>query len=172
MISICIPVYNFDVTFLVSELSEQIKALNEDIELILIDDSSNVEYKEINRQISKDHTYIELPENIGRSRIRNLFLKYSVFRYLLFLDCDCSVQSEGFLGKYLDIIKQNPSVVCGGSIYDTKSPGRDKMLRWKYGALRESKPCHIRNKFPNRSFMANNFPVSYTHLTLPTKRIV
>jgi glycosyltransferase involved in cell wall biosynthesis len=157
MISICIPVYNFDVTSLVSELSEQAKSLPKPYEVILIDDCSDNKYKAINRNVCKSFIYIELAENIGRSRIRNLFLRYAKYDYLLFIDCDSIIESSDFLLKYLEIIEQNPGVVCGGRIYKKFRPPRDKMLRWKYGLFRESQPSDVRNKFPYKSFMTSNF---------------
>jgi len=157
MISICIPVYNFDVTSLVGELSEQAKSLNKPYEIIVIDDCSDDKYKAINRIACENYIYIGLEENIGRSKIRNLFLRYSRYDYLLFIDCDSIIESSDFLLKYFEIIKQNPSVVCGGRIYKKFRPVRDKMLRWKYGLLRESRPFDVRKKFPHKSFMTNNF---------------
>ena len=159
MITICIPVYNFNVTSLVSELSNQAKSLSILYEIIIIDDCSE-NYKIINRSVCEKYTYIELSENIGRASIRNLFLKYAKYEYLLFLDCDSLIGTTNFLSKYIEIIKDSPSVVCGGRVYDTSRPKRAKMLSWKYGILRESQPCSIRRKFPNKSFMTNNFLIN------------
>lgn len=158
MITICIPVYNFNISRLIVELSRQILALNLPCEIIAIDDCSSF-FKEENKAICKNHTYIELPENIGRSRIRNLFLDYASHEYLLFLDCDSLVASQSFLSKYIEEIKQSASVVCGGRDYSTQAPSREKRLRWKYGFFKESQPYEVRCKYPNRSFMTNNFLV-------------
>jgi cellulose synthase/poly-beta-1,6-N-acetylglucosamine synthase-like glycosyltransferase len=156
MISICIPVYNFNIASLVRELSNQAKSLNVPSEIIVIDDGSD-QFKEVNKIACDKHTYIELPVNIGRARIRNLFLKYAKYQYLLFLDCDSLVRTTAFLSNYVEIIKENPSVVCGGRNYEASRPEREKRLRWKYGILRESKPCSARREFPYKSFMTNNF---------------
>ncbi len=158
MISICIPVYNFDITSLVNELSKQANLLNTSYEIIVIDDCSDNMYKEINKKICAQENYIELEKNIGRSKIRNLFLKYSTYENLLFLDCDSLIISDDFIKKYIEFINNNQySVVCGGRIYDKNWPGRDKVLRWKYGILKESQPFNVRKQFPNKSFMTNNF---------------
>lgn len=156
MISICIPVYNFNVTSLINELSNQVNSLNIQCEIIVIDDCSE-NFKTINKIECKKHTYIELSENIGRARIRNLFLKYAKYEYLLFLDCDSLIKTSSFLSNYVEIIKEKPSVVCGGRIYETNRPKREKRLRWKYGILRESQSSSVRQEFPNKSFMTNNF---------------
>lgn len=157
MISICIPLYNFDARALISELQEQILHAEIPCDLILIDDYSKEEYREKYRSIPGNHQYIELPENIGRAKIRNLFLEYSTQPYLLFLDCDSIVQNPDFLKNYISIIETNPEIVCGGRVYPKEKPDLEHLLRWKYGIERESKSCSERNKDPNRSFMTNNF---------------
>lgn len=159
MISICIPVYNFNITALVNELTNQVSALNIPGEIIVIDDGSE-HFREINKIACGKHTYIELKENIGRARIRNLFLKYAQYPYLLFLDCDSWVKTTSFLSNYVDVIKDNPGIVCGGRIYEAGRPKREKRLRWKYGLRRESQPLSVRREFPNKSFMTNNFLIS------------
>lgn len=50
--------------------------------------------KKINRTLeSKQVKYIELKKNIGRAKIRNLFIEYTTNPYLLFLDCDTKIIS-------------------------------------------------------------------------------
>ncbi len=160
MISICVPIYNFNVSALVSELSKQAQLLNVPNEIILIDDCSSASYKEINKEICSQQHYIQLEKNIGRSKIRNLFLEYAHYDNLLFLDCDSLLISNDFLTKYIQTIRDgNYSVCCGGRVYPKEQPGRNKILRWKYGVKSESQPLHVREKAPNKSFMTNNFLV-------------
>ncbi|WP_318544866.1 glycosyltransferase family protein [Marixanthotalea marina] len=66
MISICIPIYNFDVTNLVETLSFQLKTLNIFSEIVLIDDASDVSFRELNEKICSEHHYIKLDKNINR----------------------------------------------------------------------------------------------------------
>lgn len=158
MISICIPVYNFDVIGLVKALEEQCRQLSVPAEIILIDDASSKAIQEINKPSCSKHQYYELTENIGRARIRNLFLDYAQFEYLLFLDCDGIITTPNFLEKYLECIKNtNPEVVCGGRVYPEIPPGKNQLLRWKYGVKVESRNALERSKCPNQSFMTNNF---------------
>lgn len=160
MLSICIPIYNFDVNSLVESLQKQMSKLHVPCELILIDDCSENHFREVNRNICQKSTYIELTENIGRSRIRNLFLKYAQNEYLLFLDCDAKLASDNYLSDYLSFItKNNPAVIFGGSIYETQKPSRAYFLAWKYGHLRQTKAATERSKNPYHSFMTNNFCV-------------
>lgn len=163
MISVCIPVFNFDITALVEELSKQCEALEVPTEIIVIDDCSEV-FKSENQKATQNLNYIELPENIGRSKIRNLFLEYAKYDYLLFLDCDSLVVRNDFLSKYLEVLKNKPSVICGGRIYPDQPEGRNKILSWKYGVYKESIPADVRKLNPNKSFMTNNFVVAKTCL--------
>lgn len=161
MISICIPIYNFNVTALVKKLSELCKLLDVPTELILIDDHSNQPYRKINEGVCSDHKYILLEKNVGRAAIRNQFLQYAHYDHLLFLDCDSLVTSDDFLLKYIEAIKKYPEqLICGGRVYPKKRPERSELLRWTYGVQKESMPVGERKKHPNRSFMTNNFLIS------------
>jgi glycosyltransferase involved in cell wall biosynthesis len=158
MISICIPVYNFNITTLAEELYKQAGKLLVPYEIILIDDASSEEWRKQNEQAGSKFIYIKLDHNIGRSKIRNLFLRYANYDYLLFLDCDSLIISDGFLAKYAALIeKYHFPVICGGRIYSKLFPGPNRKLRWKYGIVRESKPFETRKKNPYKSFMTNNF---------------
>ena len=159
MISICLPVYNFNISTLIKELSKQAKLLSVPYEIIIIDDGSD-QYTSINKNACIGFTFIELPSNIGRSKIRNLFLNFAQYDYLLFIDCDSLIASPDFLSNYIKFIKNVPKVVCGGRLYESACPGRIKRLSWKYGRLRESKLSEDRGKFPNQSFMTNNFLIN------------
>lgn len=158
MISICIPVYNFDVRQLVNSLSGQVENAGVACEIVLIDDGSDEEYKKINRSVCNREIYVELSENIGRASIRNLFLEYAKYQFLLFLDCDSLIVSDAFLKRYIAAAAgTGAQVICGGRIYDPQKPPKEYLLRWKYGMFRESQTLEQRQKAPNRSFMSNNF---------------
>lgn len=160
-LSICIPVYNFDVNGLVTELSSQIISAHLDAEIILIDDASSVDFIKINKNLEATVSqFIFLEKNIGRSKIRNLFLKYSQSQYLLFLDCDGKVIRNDFLKTYCDFIKMhNPSVVYGGRKVSDVKPDAAYGLRWKFATERENHPVKVRLKSPYLDFQTNNFVV-------------
>lgn len=165
MLSVCIPIYNVDVSSLVIELEKQINSIPEKIELLLIDDCSEANFKEKNSWLAKSFKYIELTQNIGRSSIRNLFLEYVNYEYLLFMDCDSLITSPQFLANYISSINQGNDVICGGRVYPEDKPNRNYRLRWKYGKYRESKSASERSKHPNQSFLTNNFVVKKDILT-------
>lgn len=157
MISICIPIYNFDVRLLVETLADQSEKVGMPCELVLIDDCSSDDFREINREVCEKHTYILLPENIGRSKIRNLFLKHAKYDHLLFLDCDSMVENPDFLANYMESAKTENLVVCGGRVYPPICPDDNHYLRWNFGMKRESQSAETRRLKPNKSFMTNNF---------------
>ena len=159
MLSVCIPVYNCDVTELVRKLLAQIKKNTVQAEIVLIDDASAVEFQKINKLLAKLDCirYVQLAENIGRAKIRNLFLSYTHFNYLLFLDCDSQISDDRFIENYLRQIEKKQKIVCGGRTYPVEIPANTHYLRWKYGLERECSLANKRGEKPYQSFMTNNF---------------
>ena len=159
MLSICIPIFNLEVSELVSMLDEQSKSIGIPYEIVLIDDCSKPEFKLKNKDLNKLESiiYIELEKNIGRSAIRNLFLKYSQYENLLFLDCDSQVTDNLFVANYIKHCDITEKVICGGTKYPTKPKNNQSPLRWKFGVNRECIPAEKRDKNPYQSFMSNNF---------------
>lgn len=160
-LSICIPVYNFDVNDLVNDLQNQIISNKLDAEIILIDDASKTEFINKNKNLEKSVSqFIFLDKNIGRSKIRNLFIYYSQSEYLLFLDCDGKIISQNFLKNYVDFINtKNPDVVFGGRKVSDVKPSAEYGLRWKFAVERENLPLKQRLKSPYLDFQTNNFIV-------------
>jgi len=136
-ISVCIPVYNFDVRELVYDLKKEIESHSIGAEIILIDDGSDDSFKQINNELSHQvNQFVLLEKNIGRSKIRNLFLKHAKGDYLLFLDCDVKIDDTDFLKKYLQEIKQDREVeVIYGNFKIDHS--YSKNLRNRYSVERE-----------------------------------
>jgi glycosyltransferase involved in cell wall biosynthesis len=157
MFTICIPIYNYDVVDLVHTLHGQALRSGLPFEILLMDDASEEKYREKNSVIDLLYLhYIQLPENVGRSRIRNLLGKQAQYPYLIFMDCDSEVPSEAYIANYVPYFK--PAVVCyGGCIYHREKPRNKKYFRWKYGRKREAVPAEKRKKEPNYSFKTGNF---------------
>lgn len=159
MLSICIPIYNFDCRPLVDDLLAQIKSQDEQVELIVIDDASEEHYQKLFKSIDKQVKFFQLEQNIGRSKIRNLLASYAKGTHLLFIDGDSSIIREDFLKVYLDHLKNDfcETVICGGSVYTEVEPEKKYRLRWKYSTAREQKSKETLRKHPCRSFTTNNF---------------
>ncbi len=161
MISVCIPVYNFDVTELTESLLKQAERLGYPIEILLFDDHSLSYYKKLNSQLSnrKDVSYLEFDFNIGRSKIRNRLGDFAAGQWFLFLDCDMVIDDPDFLKNYVDNCTK-ANVVCGGIKYGQKPFREELILRWKYGVFRECKSAIRRQMSPYKSFMSGNFLIS------------
>lgn len=158
MLSICIPIYNVDIRPTVQRLAAQREALDVPVEIVCIDDHSLENFHILNSDIAHEALYIRLPQNVGRARIRNLFLQHTAYDNLLFLDCD-SLIPDGFLSCYVEALRSQPQVVCGGRVYDPTSDNRQHHLRYRYGVRCECRDAAIRRRNPHKSFMTNNFIV-------------
>jgi glycosyltransferase involved in cell wall biosynthesis len=162
MLSILIPVFNFDVANLVHSLHRQCVLANVEFEIILADDASLEYFREKNKKLNSltGVHYYEESINLGRSKIRNKLANLSRYPYLLFMDCDSQVASNDYISVYLKHCTEDV-VICGGRIYEAEKPADyTLLLRWKHGRLREVFSAEWRNKYPNRSFMTNNFLIS------------
>ncbi|MBK9719217.1 MAG: glycosyltransferase [Saprospiraceae bacterium] len=86
MISILIPIYNYEVIALARDLLVSCHKANVSFEIIFADDGSNVQYLRLNDALNRMEgiQYIVLPKNIGRSAIRNFLARTSKFDFLLF----------------------------------------------------------------------------------------
>jgi hypothetical protein len=164
MLSILIPIYNQDVRQLVQTLSKQCNKLNINYQILCFDDKSDEKYRNLNKELAFkiNINYTEMPENLGRSRIRNWLGKAAFFEYLLFLDGDSVVKSSQFIKNYISHAQPN-AVIYGGRVYDKNKPkSLKKILHWKYGTTRESLKSNQRQKEPYLNFQSNNFLIPET----------
>lgn len=159
MLSILIPVYNYNVTHLVTELHRQAEELGELYEICLLDDASDEKFKVKNREIAQKNNvhYEELPQNIGRSAIRNRLVEMAEYDYLLYMDCDSRVLMPHYLQTYVKALHPK-RLLYGGRAYLPKPPSDPQfLLHWHYGRQREQQDYLERQKNPYHSFMTNNF---------------
>ncbi len=161
MLSICIPVYNYDIRPLARSLHAQGEKLKIPFEIIIADDASENIYRAINKEPDnlKHFTYIQLNENIGRSMIRNHLAEKASYPYLLFMDWDSLPPDDLYLERYMSYCKDS-IIVCGGRCHSPAPGDKSLKLRWYYGINREEKTATQRNLKPNSSFMTNNFLIS------------
>lgn len=162
MLSILIPVYNYNVFRLVKTLYDQAIECNTIFEIICLDDASTIFYEE-NKAINQFENchYSVLEKNMGRSAIRNLLAQKATYKNLLCLDADTIPIHENFLLNYIEHLNDDTEkVVYGGILYESKEPSEDQLLRWIYGRNREALPVYERNKNPYLSFLTLNFLIS------------
>ena len=159
-LSICIPVYNQYVVPLVEHLAKQCaKMRGVETELVCIDDCSTAGFRERNRGIEQWARTIYLKENVGRARIRNLFLENTNGEWLLFLDNDLMV-GDDFVARYVDAIAGGAPVVVGGLRYEVPAADARRNLRVAYGRRVECRTAAQRRQAPYSSFMTGNFMIS------------
>lgn len=160
MISILIPVNNYDIVALVHSMKDGLEKVPEYCEILIGDDGSTPEYR--NKYLSLEANSVRLissEKNIGRSAIRNRLALEAKGDHLLFIDADAMIPgtAEAYLLKWLPMIN-TARVICGGVLYNESAPGDpDKILRWKYGRMREQKKASERNKHPHSNFSTFNF---------------
>ena len=159
MLSILIPVYNFDVRSLVVRLQHQAENSMVAFEIICLDDNSDLHYFEINSEIDalSNVKFTRLSNNIGRAAIRNRLAAMAAYEYLLFMDCDSMPETDVFIFNYAAFLSAN-SVLYGGRTYNPEKPfKKDLFFHWYYGTNREVKTSEQRSVNPYSSFMTNNF---------------
>ncbi|KAF2516506.1 glycosyltransferase family 2 protein [Flavobacterium foetidum] len=160
MLSVLIPVYNYDVTKLVAAVYKQCSESKIDFEIICIDDKSETFAFE-NQKITLHNrtSFYILEKNIGRSAIRNLLAQKAKYENLLFLDADTIPVSTEFISKYIYEINENKKVVYGGILYENKKPSPQNLLRWIYGQKREALPVSERIKNPSQLALVSNLAI-------------
>ena len=166
MLSILIPVYNFDVSAYIMSLHKQVFQLSIPFEILLLDDGSDEPYRSKNRllQSLKNVCYNENYMNMGRAKTRNRLGTMAKYEYLLFTDCDAQIISENFIRNYLCYCDRY-DVICGGTYYQKNIPSHKYLLHWKYGINTEARPIHIRQQKPYTSFTTHNFLIKKTIFT-------
>ncbi len=159
MLSVLIPVYNFDITQLVNSLHLQLMSAKIPFEIILGDDASPEVYQNKALSALTGVQYTRYENNLGRSKIRNTLAKRAQYPYLLFMDCDAAVASTTFIDNYLQKIREIEEdifVINGGIGYRSEPPEKNQHLRWFYGKQREQLEASVRDSHPYRSFTPFN----------------
>ena len=166
MLSLLIPLHNWDVTQLVRQLHAQLTDARIPFEIIIIDDASEKNYQTLYKSL-KNYSSVEIiqnEKNRGRAAIRNLLVSKAKYSYLLFIDCDAGIYSDNFIQQYIDFISQHEKiplyVVLGGVAYRNEIPPKNQYLRWYYGRQREEVPAQKRKQQPYRSFTPFNLLIS------------
>lgn len=162
MISVLIPVYNYNISNLVNTLHKQLSASKIEFEIICIDDYSNKSTINSNETINtlSNTSYSLSDKNNGIAVTRQLLVNKAKYDWVLLIDADMKLKDAFFISNYLKAIKQNYEVVFGGIIYDTNPPEISSLLRWKYGVTYESVSAEKRNKTPYKITSAANMLIN------------
>lgn len=159
MVSLLIPVCDYDIVALVYYMKSGIMKVPEFGEIIIGDDGSSAEFRNKYRSLEGEGIRIISSEkNIGRAAIKNRLALEAKGDYLLFIDADTMVAgtAEAYLRKWIPLLPR-ARVICGGILYHESKPGDpDRLLRWKYGRKREQRKASDRNKNPHANFSTFN----------------
>jgi hypothetical protein len=161
MLSILIPVYNYDVVPLVLELHKQCLECEIDFEILCQDDASKLFFEE-NKKINglKYCRFSKNNSNLGRGKNINLLAEKAQFEWLLIMDCDTFPKENHFIQKYITQVNKNEKIVYGGIVYKKEKPEKEKLLRWIYGNKREALSLKVRNEKPNSRALTSNLLIN------------
>jgi len=173
MLSILIPTYNYDITQLVKNLHEQVKACDIPFEILCIDDGSKEHYSNTNAAInSLEHTsYIINSTNQGRTATRHQLSTKASYKWLLWLDADTQPKHTNFIKQYLSYTNSDYDAIYGGFAYHKTPPESHMRLRWEYGRQKEEQDASIRNKRPYKTIISANFLIKKSLFQTISSRI-
>lgn len=158
MLSICIPVHNYDARPLVDELLQQATSLTGPIELLVYDGGSHSEWQATNAPLAERPgvRYRSFEESAGRAQLLNRMAADASHPTLIMLDVDSQPNAD-YLQNYLDYPPDVP-VVVGGRAYAATAPADPALrLHWHYGRRREA--LRLGRRRPYLHFQSNNFRV-------------
>lgn len=161
MISVLIPVYNYNVVNLVTHIHTQLQLCNVPFEIICLDDASTSDIVLENKKLSNlDFTkYLISNKNLGRTSARQYLAEKANYEWLLFLDADVIPKTEQFINNYLKYTNHEHEAIYGGFAYYKKQPEPEYMLRWKYGSTHEQLSAQERNTKPYKVIISANFMI-------------
>lgn len=164
MLSVLIPVYNYDVYPLVSEIKQQADILGIEYEILTQDDLSQNFIAENSAINSLSNCSFSInAQNLGRGKNINLLCSKARFEYVLILEADSLPSNKNYLKNYIDLLSKPITAVFGGVEYPKTIPSKEKILRWKYGINRETKSLRHR--------IENNYDFVFTWNLLLKKEI-
>ena len=158
MLSILIPIYNYDAFPLVKELQKQCLESKIDFEILCQDDFSN-DYLDENQKINhlERCCFSRNETNLGRGQNINTIARQATKDYLLLVDCDTFPKDNKYIINYVEYIRKGKATVLyGGIIYKSQRPNKENLLRWVYGTKREALSLELRNKNQNSNALTSN----------------
>ena len=158
MISVLIPIYNYEISDLVNIIHKQLCICDVPYEIICFDDGSNETYLKSNSKINtlQNTSLIVSNKNVGRIKARQILTNHAKYDWLLFLDADVLPKKKSFIKTYIDTIESNSDVYFGGVCYEKKKPKKEYILRWKYGSLKEEMSAIKRQQKPYKLIASAN----------------
>ncbi len=157
MLSILIPIYNYNAYPLVLELHKQCLECGIDFEILCQDDASksvlNSENEKINSLFNCNFT--ELKVNIAHRQNRNMLASKAKFDNLLFIDGDSIIIRNNYISNFVSCLNDF-DIIYGGRLHPENCPSNNQKLRWKYGKFIEDKSVEKRKLTPFQTLLFNN----------------
>ena len=151
MLSILIPVRNYDASTLVESFRSLALSEGVDVEIIVADDASTslqpwLDHLEAANSTSTSSVVgsssanihiLRSSTNLGRARNINRLADAAHSEWLLIVDCDAAIPSDFSLRRYLEAAISSASVeghpvVCGGLLHPDVNPCPEATLRYTY----------------------------------------
>lgn len=160
MLSVLIPVYNWDITSLVKNIHEQCIQSKINFEIIALDDfSSDLSVRKTNSElILTNYQFVQSHSNLGNAEARNALSRLAKFDSFLFLDCDVIPVRNDFIKRYIEFSAEQ-KIICGGILYEDLKDDKFS-LRWKFGKKHEEISPLESQKNPYLNIRGCNFFIS------------
>lgn len=157
MLSILIPIYNYNAYPLVLELHKQCLECAIDFEILCQDDASKSVLNSENEKINSlsNCNFTELKVNIAHRQNRNMLASKAKFENLLFIDGDSIIIRNNYISNYVSWLNDF-DIIYGGRLHPENCPSNNLKLRWKYGKFIEDKSVEKRKLTPFQSLLFNN----------------
>ena len=157
MLSILIPIYNYNAYPLVLELHKQCLECAIDFEILCQDDASKSVLNSENEKINSLYNcnFTELKVNIAHRQNRNMLASKAKFDNLLFIDGDSIIIRNNYISNFVSCLNDF-DIIYGGRLHPENCPSNNQKLRWKYGKFIEDKSVEKRKLTPFQSLLFNN----------------
>jgi glycosyltransferase involved in cell wall biosynthesis len=165
VLSILIPFYRDDPRPLLKALAAQALALGCEVEVVVLDDGSGL--PELAEGVAADVRAMKTParlvrldNNEGRAKGRNRLARNARGDYFLFIDSDMRPDTENFLVRWLELVREGEvAVACGGFKVDGSPSVQETALHRSMATRGECLPAKARNRFPAKYVFTNNLLV-------------
>jgi glycosyltransferase involved in cell wall biosynthesis len=154
-VTVVMPCFN-DGNYIIKALNSILNQSLNVKEIIIIDDGSDNETKDILKTISIDNVKIIHKKNEGVSKARNLAISMSKTEYILCLDSDDYFELT-FVEKAVDILKKKPEIGIVGCFYRAFRNDKSKIIQTKGGDVKDFliKNCGLGNSMFRKECWVN-----------------
>lgn len=146
LVSIIIPIYNTEIELFKRCINSIINQDYKDYEIIIIDDSSSINYNNIIKFYKQTLSiqYYKLENNFGPGTSRKIGLKKANGSYIMFIDSDDELYDNTSIDKLMKEFKENDKLnMVSGLAYEELKDGslkkRERNFIWVFGKIFKKK---------------------------------